>query len=127
MIHSHLERVGNYRMKIGSILNFQERTRTTNSSATNLRKAEIFISICSKIISQILTVFYRFYVNFILCKMFFQIIITDVFDDGESINNAFFTIEKFFFYQNHIISDRMILFSYAITGYVKILFQGVTP
>jgi hypothetical protein len=45
----------------------------------------------------------------------FQIIIIDVFDDGESIGNAFFTTTKFFFYQNHIIRDCTILFSYVIT------------
>jgi hypothetical protein len=73
VIHSSLERVGNYLMKIGSILNFEEWTRTANSSSTNLRKAECFISIRSTVMSPILTVFYRVFVNFILCKMFFKL------------------------------------------------------
>ena len=42
-------------MKIGSISNFEEWTRITNWRPTNLRKAEIFISIRSSVMSQILT------------------------------------------------------------------------
>jgi hypothetical protein len=71
--HSPLERVGNYPMKIGSILNFEEWTRIANSSSTNLRKAEFFLSIRSKVMSPILTVFYRVFVNFTLCKMLFKL------------------------------------------------------
>jgi hypothetical protein len=51
-------------MKIDSILNFDECTRAANSSSTNLRKAEIFISICSKVMGQILTIFERVFVKF---------------------------------------------------------------
>ncbi len=60
-------------MQIGSILNFQEWTRTANSSSRNLRKAEIFISIRSKVMSQILTVFARVLANFTLCTIFFKL------------------------------------------------------
>ena len=73
MSHSPLERVGNYPMKIGSILNFEEWTIIANTSSTNLRKAEFFLSIRSKVMSPILTVFYRVFVNFTLCKMLFKL------------------------------------------------------
>ncbi len=73
MIQSPLERVANYPMKIGSNLNFEEWTRTANSSSTNLRKAKVYISIRSKVMSQLLTVFYRVFVNFLLCKIFFKL------------------------------------------------------
>ena len=62
-------------MKIGSILNFEEWTRIANSSSTNLRKAEFFLSIRSKVMSPILTVFYRVFVNFTLCKMLFKLLL----------------------------------------------------
>jgi hypothetical protein len=104
-----------YPVKIGSILNFEEWARTANSSSTNLRKAEFFYLNSFKgyefNTNGILSSFCQFY----LVQNVFRIIITNVFDDGESIDNAFFTIEKFFFYHNHIISDCTILFSYVIT------------
>jgi hypothetical protein len=73
VIHGPLERVGYYSMKIGSILNFEEWTRTVNSSSTNLWKAEIFISIRWKVMSQILKVFERVFVNFTLRRIFFKL------------------------------------------------------
>ncbi len=108
MIHSPLGRVGNYPMKIGSILNFEEWTRTANSSSTNLRKAEIFISIRSKVMSKILTVFCRVFCQFYITQYILQIIITDVFDNDRSIDNAFLTIEQLFFSKNTIGSHCMI-------------------
>ncbi len=73
MIHSSLERVSYCSMKIGLILNFEEWTRIANSSSTNLRKAEFFISICSNVMSQILTVFERVFVKFTLSRIFFKL------------------------------------------------------
>jgi hypothetical protein len=54
LIHDHLERVDCCSMKIEPIFNFEGWPRITSWRSTNLRKAEIFISIRSKVIRQIL-------------------------------------------------------------------------
>jgi hypothetical protein len=73
VIHVPLERVGYCSMKIGSILNFDEWARTDNLRSTNLRKVEVVISICSKVMSQILTAVERAFVNFTLSRIFFKL------------------------------------------------------
>jgi hypothetical protein len=102
-------------MKIGSIFNFEEWTRTANSSSTNLRKAEIFISIRLKFMSQILTVFERVFVNFTGRRIFFKLSLLMLSITVDQLAMLVFTIEQFFFYPNTIISDCTILLSYVLT------------
>jgi hypothetical protein len=73
LIHGHLERVGYCSMKTESILNFEEWIRIINWRSANLWKAEIFISIRSKVMSKILMVFDRVFFNFTLRTMFSKI------------------------------------------------------
>jgi hypothetical protein len=92
-------------MKVGSILNFKEWARIASSSSTKLRKAEIFISIYSKVMSQILTAIFRVFVNFILHKKFFKLSSMVFFYQDESNKNVSLTIEQFFFDENNITGD----------------------
>jgi hypothetical protein len=96
-------------MKIGSMLNFEEWTKTANSSSTNLQKAETFISILSKVMSQILTVFERIFVNFTLRRIFFKLSLLMFSITAYQLAMLFLTIEQFFFHQNTITSDCTIL------------------
>jgi hypothetical protein len=92
-------------MKIGSILNFEECTRTASSSSTSLRKAEIFISIFSKVMSQILTAIFRFFCQFCLVQKIFKLSSGVFFHREESKKSFSLAIEQFFFDENYITDD----------------------
>ncbi len=102
------------RNKIGSILNFEEWIGIANWGSTNLSKTENFISHRPKVMSQILTVFERVFVNFILRRIFFKLSLLMFSIMADQLVILFFTTEQFFFYKNTITSDCTILLSYVL-------------
>ena len=92
-------------MKIGWILNSEECTRTASSSSTNLRKAEIFLSIFFKSYESNTNGNISIFCQFCLVPKNFKLSPGVFFHRKESKKSFSLATEQFFFDENYITDD----------------------